>query len=415
MVNGNLSPGRVLLPAAIGTCLSLMGDASLYTVLPTQTAAAGVSVASVGILLSANRFIRLVLNGPAGMAYDRWRRRPLFVSALFIGAFSTAIYGLTEGFWPLLLGRLLWGLAWAGIWIGGHTMVLDIANDGNRGRWVGIYQLSFFLGASGGALLGGLLTDTVGYHQAMVINAALTLVGVVVALIFLPETRGLKQGAADSHPLPAALASNPAEKVEFTSAAALYAVNRLAMTGFLQCTLGFFFARTTGRAGSGCRSRVGRSHVDGAGPGSVHPDCHDLLPAYGGNLGPGGEPLAGGGRGSAAGRGRFWPAGNRYALYHAAGHSTGGRHQRQQYRLVHRVGWRFGQQRPAESPSGRPVHRGRSGGRHWPAAGLCADAVHRPQKPLLVERRYFCRHVPGDLAARRPPSKKHEHFNFCDS
>lgn len=90
-----LSPFRVLLPVGIGTCLPLLGDASLYAVLPTHTVDAGVSVASVGVLLSANRLVRLILNGPAGMAYDRWRRRRLFVPALLIGACSTAICGFT--------------------------------------------------------------------------------------------------------------------------------------------------------------------------------------------------------------------------------------------------------------------------------------------------------------------------------
>jgi MFS family permease len=235
------TPWRVLLPAGIGTCLSLLGDASLYTVLPTHTVVAGVSVASVGILLSANRFIRLVLNGPAGMAYDRWPRRPLFVSALFIGACSTAIYGLTHGFWPLLLGRLLWGLAWAGIWVGGNTIVLDIVDDENRGRWVGIYQLSFFLGASGGAMLGGVLTDMLGFHQTMIVGAALTFMGAVIALIFLPETRPSKQYPADaetdSQP---PLASSPSEKSEFFSITALYSTNRLVMAGILMSTLAIF-------------------------------------------------------------------------------------------------------------------------------------------------------------------------------
>jgi MFS family permease len=243
-----LSPYRVLFPVAIGTCLSLLGDASLYTVLPTHTAAAGVTVASVGILLSANRFIRLVLNGPAGMAYDRWRRRPLFVSALFVGALSTAIYGLSEGFWPLLLGRLLWGLAWSGIWVGGNTIVLDVASDDSRGRWVGFYQLSFFLGVSAGALLGGLLTDMVGYHQAMVAGAALTFVGAIIALVFLPETREFKQEAAEvkTDSRFSSFGSKPAERTEFATATALYAVNRLAVTGFLQSTLGFFLLERMG-------------------------------------------------------------------------------------------------------------------------------------------------------------------------
>ena len=131
-------PWRILIPVAIGTCLSLLGDTSLYAVLPTHTEAAGVSVASVGILLSANRFIRLILNGPLGVAYDRYPRRPLFVAALLIGGISTAIYGLTYGFWPLLCGRFLWGLAWSGIWVGGNTIILDISNDENRGKWIGI-------------------------------------------------------------------------------------------------------------------------------------------------------------------------------------------------------------------------------------------------------------------------------------
>ena len=240
------SPWRVLLPLGIGTCLSLLGDSSLYTVLPTHTVAAGVSVASVGILLSANRFIRLVLNGPMGMAYDRWPRRPLFVSALFIGACSTAIYGLTQGFWPLLLGRLLWGLAWAGIWVGGNTIVFDIVDDQNRGRWIGIYQFSFFLGASGGAMLGGVLTDLLGFHQTMIVNAVLTLLGAVVALIFLPETRSSKRNPSEVASSQKPFASTPREKAEYTSITALFSANRLVMAGILMSTLGIFLKNQFG-------------------------------------------------------------------------------------------------------------------------------------------------------------------------
>ena len=246
-----LSPLRVLLPVGIGTCLSLLGDASLYAVLPTHTADAGVSMASVGALLSANRFIRLVLNGPAGMAYDRWRRRRLFVPALFIGAFSTALYGLTQGFWPLFIGRLLWGLAWAGIWVGGNTIVLDVARDETRGRWVGAYQVFFFLGASSGALLGGLMTDRLGYHPAMNISACLTFVGAVVALLFLPETREQRRETSSHSPAPSTAdsappASHSTGKRAFAAAVGLYAAHRLAAVGIVQSTFGLFLREQMG-------------------------------------------------------------------------------------------------------------------------------------------------------------------------
>jgi MFS family permease len=235
-----------------------MGDASLYAVLPTHAADAGVSVASVGALLSANRFIRLLLNGPGGVLYDRGRRRRLFVSALFIGAFSTALYGLTRGFWPLMLGRLLWGLAWVGIWIGGNAIVLDVARDETRGRWVGLYHISFFAGASGGAVLGGLLTDRLGYHTAMSVGAAVTLLGALVAWAFLPETRGFRRMPAQSGATPLASAPSApqtsasasrwgrAGSATFAAAIALYALHRLAMAGLFQPTFGLFLLKQMG-------------------------------------------------------------------------------------------------------------------------------------------------------------------------
>jgi MFS family permease len=116
----------------------------------------------------------------------------LFVPALFIGALSTAVYAATHGFWPLLAGRLLWGLAWSGIWIGGATIILDVATDQDRGRWTGLYQTWFFLGAALGAFAGGLLTDKLGYSATMWVGAALTTLGGLAALLLLPETRGAR-------------------------------------------------------------------------------------------------------------------------------------------------------------------------------------------------------------------------------
>ncbi len=253
------SPWQVLIPIALGTGLSLIGDTSLYAVLPTHTVEAGVTLAGVGILLSMNRFIRLFFNGPIGWLYDRWPRRYLFVTSLFVGALSTAIYALTLGFWPLLAGRLLWGLAWSGIWIGGNTIIMDISTPQTRGRWIGIYQTSFFLGASGGAILGGLLTDWLGYHQALGIGALLTLLGAFIALIFLPETRAK---ISDEFPLedqPDTLSNretqpnspvqdlpSPTRWAELSSAMGLLGVNRLVIPGILLPTFGLFVAQQMG-------------------------------------------------------------------------------------------------------------------------------------------------------------------------
>lgn len=232
---GNITPGRVLFPLGLGTALSLMGDATLYTVLPTHAAETGITLIQVGIILSANRVVRLFLNGPLGVAYDRSLRRRLFIPAVFVGALSTAIYAATYGFWPLLVGRLLWGLAWSGIWVGGTTIILDVTTDQDRGRWTGLYQTWFFLGAAFGAFAGGLLTDQLGYHATMWIGAAVTAFGGLNALLALPETRGVRPeiNPASVPNLSLVWYRNPGLWV----VAVLQGINRFVFAGVLAATM----------------------------------------------------------------------------------------------------------------------------------------------------------------------------------
>jgi MFS family permease len=213
-----------------------MGDATLYTVLPTHIAEAGIALSSAGIILGVNRAVRLFLNGPAGLAYDRWPRRRLFVPALFIGSLSTAVYAATRGFWPMLVGRLLWGLAWSGIWVGGATVILDVTTAQDRGRWTGLYQTWFFMGAALGAFAGGLLTDWLGYGATMWLGATVTALGGLIALFLLPETRNIRPdlGGPSVEGISLRLRANWGLWV----AASLQGINRFVTAGVLAATMG---------------------------------------------------------------------------------------------------------------------------------------------------------------------------------
>jgi MFS family permease len=185
---------RLLLPLGLGMALSLTGDSTLYAVLPTQVDEVGVPLAAVGVLLGANRLIRIPGNLLAGALNDRLGRRRLFLIGLSLGIVSTASYSLARGFWPLLAGRLLWGSAWALINVGGYTMVVDCSTAADRGRMTGFYQLAFMVGLAISPLLGGTLTDALGFRRALLVCAAVSGVGLIAALVGLPETRSRAPG-----------------------------------------------------------------------------------------------------------------------------------------------------------------------------------------------------------------------------
>lgn len=181
-------PERTLWLVGLGVALSLPGDATMYVALPTHTAQAGIALADVGLMLSANRIIRLFINGPYGILIERIPRRWMLIPSMLLGSFAYLLYTI-PGFWPLLIGRLLWGIAWAGIWLGGATVVLDLATARNRGQYSGRYQMWFFIGAGGSALLSGLLTDWLGYIPGLRVSATIVLIMAAIWWLFLPETR----------------------------------------------------------------------------------------------------------------------------------------------------------------------------------------------------------------------------------
>ncbi len=212
-----------------------MGDATLYAVLPTHTAEAGITLAVVGILLGVNRAVRLVFNSIAGWLYDRFSPRGLFILGLGIGAFSTACYAITPGFWLLLVGRTFWGMAWSLIWVGGGTILLNLANDGQRGRWTGLYQSWFFGGAGLGAFVGGILTDFAGYYRTLWIITSMQAFSVGFVLFLLPT---IPKRTAHSRIDQKSQSLKTGFQHDFWLTILLHGLNRFCISGVLLATLG---------------------------------------------------------------------------------------------------------------------------------------------------------------------------------
>jgi len=178
-----------LLPLGLAVFCSLFGDLTLYAVLATQREVVGISLGAVGIMLGINRLVRIPGNPLVGLLQDRRGRKPLFVLGMGIGALSVAGFGLLRGFWPFLIARAGWGIAWTLINVGGMTMVIDVSTPANRGKLNGFYSVWIWLGFAGGPLLGGTLVDVIGFQQAMLVCAGITGFGFLIAAVLLPETR----------------------------------------------------------------------------------------------------------------------------------------------------------------------------------------------------------------------------------
>jgi len=167
--------------AALVVSASNLGDSLLYVALPLMYPSLGLNIVHVGILLSANRLVRFISNTFAGYIYGRKPLKWVLVVSIIAAFFINLSYGYIHGFLPFLLMRLLWGITWSFLRLGGYLSVISFSNEMNRGQFMGVYQSISGIGFLSGGLVGGILLDSWGYTSANLLLAFGTFLVIPIA------------------------------------------------------------------------------------------------------------------------------------------------------------------------------------------------------------------------------------------
>lgn len=177
---GLASSGLVV--AVSGTvAFAIMGDSLLYGILPLAAEDLGLLPQQVGLLLSANRLIRLLSNTWLSTLFARFGPYRTFVVSAILGVLTTAVYGLGWGFLMLLMARMAWGVSWSGLRQGSYQAIWAGAGSA-AGRLMGLMWGVVRGGSAVSVLLGGFLFDRYGYQVTVWTIAALSTLAIPIAL-----------------------------------------------------------------------------------------------------------------------------------------------------------------------------------------------------------------------------------------
>lgn len=179
--------------AALTLALCLPSDVLLYLLLPMESQAFGITLAQAGVLLAANRLVRIfgyrhVLNFYA-------RNGDRLTCMIAAGAATLCALGnsVLSGFAALLGLRLVWGLCFAALNL--STQVLATSEPAGAARRAGRSRALIALGPMLALPLGAWLTLWAGPRPIFVILAGCCLVGWWVA-------RSLPAAGHDLHTTP---------------------------------------------------------------------------------------------------------------------------------------------------------------------------------------------------------------------
>jgi len=161
---------RVVAGLIAGVFFGGLAGGVAFPTLPRLGVLLGISPFLVGLILSINRFARLLMSTPAGAIIDTMgTRRPMVagftVQGLAPFGYAVALYAdqlPVTAAQVFLASRVLWGLGSAFVFVGAFSTITHVTNPDNRGRWTGYMRGGQSLGFPSGLIVGGLFADAFG-------------------------------------------------------------------------------------------------------------------------------------------------------------------------------------------------------------------------------------------------------------
>jgi EmrB/QacA subfamily drug resistance transporter len=119
-----------------------------------------------------------------GKFADLFNRKLLVQVSLVVFTVGSALAGLSQNTDTLIVFRVLQGLGAGGLISLVQVLLSDIISPRERGRYVGLLGAVMAVGTAGGPLLGGLITDSIGWRW----NFYVAVPFAVVALLLIQRT-----------------------------------------------------------------------------------------------------------------------------------------------------------------------------------------------------------------------------------
>lgn len=178
------SPRSLAIALIPGTLLAGMAGGIAFPILPIVGVRLGLSLPFIGVILAANRAMRVIFSPFVGVWADRIGGRRTLLVGLFLQIAVMALYFfgiVTQRPGPFFLaGRLLHGPASACVFVAAQALALHAGGATHGGRAAGTVRAAIVLGVPIGLVAGGLLSNAFGDAATFAIAGG----GVVLALLF---------------------------------------------------------------------------------------------------------------------------------------------------------------------------------------------------------------------------------------
>jgi MFS family permease len=169
--------------------------------LPLRVTELGGNKIQVGLLFSVLTVTAAGLSLPAGFLTDRFGKRKVLISSIFVGGVSQLGLGISSSVAPMYLWQALAGVGGAASQAALMAALVDMVPSSKLGRAMGWLTLAFQVGFLVGPSTGGVALQWFDLQTVITASAGLFAVVLVLTLVAVPPSPGIEIGWNIAAPL----------------------------------------------------------------------------------------------------------------------------------------------------------------------------------------------------------------------
>ncbi|MFH9012984.1 MFS transporter [Streptomyces sp. NPDC017943] len=167
----------------------LLDNTILNVAIPSLTREMDASTADVQWMINAYSLVQAGLLLTAGNSADRYGRKLMLMTGLAIFGVGSLAAGLSQSPGQLIAARAGMGVGGALLMTTTLAVVVQVFDDQERVKAIGLWSTVSSLGFAAGPLIGGVMLDHFWWGAIFIVNIPVALLGLVAVTALVPESK----------------------------------------------------------------------------------------------------------------------------------------------------------------------------------------------------------------------------------
>ncbi|MFD3562439.1 MFS transporter [Streptomyces sp. NPDC058686] len=167
----------------------LLDNTVLNVAIPSLTRELDASTSDIQWMINAYSLVQSGLLLTAGSSADRYGRKKMLAAGLVLFGAGSLVAGLAQSTGQLIAARAGMGVGGALLMTTTLAVVVQIFDDKERVRAIGLWATVNSLGFAAGPLIGGVMLDHFWWGAIFLINIPVAVIGLIAVIALVPESK----------------------------------------------------------------------------------------------------------------------------------------------------------------------------------------------------------------------------------